>query len=257
MIIRSLRSLLRRAGLDLRRYHPSSSHHCAWRLLLRGLKIDLIFDVGANAGQFGEEALGAGFTGSLVSFEPLAAPHAVLAGKASSHPRWTVHPRAAVGAAAGELTIHVAANSVSSSALPILQSHLDAAAGSQTVGTEVVAVVRLDDVAPAYFGSSRAAMLKIDTQGFEWQVLDGAMKTLDAVAAVQLELSLVPLYEGQRLWRDYVDRMERLGFQLYYAYPAFTDEQTGQTFQWDGMFVRKSLLQAGPSSSANAMKPVQ
>ena len=254
MITRKLRSLLRRAGFDVRRYHPSSSQHSALHLLLRWLQIDLVFDVGANTGQTGEELFGSGFAGRVVSFEPLAAAHAALGRKAALHTRWTAHPRAAVGAAPGEVTIHVAANSVSSSILPMLQSHLDAAAGSHTVGSEAVSVIRLDDVAAGYLQDSNAAMLKIDTQGFEWEVLDGAAQTLENVVAVQLELSLVPLYGGQRLWRDYVDRMERLGFQLYFAYPAFTDIHTGQTLQWDGMFVRKSLLKS-TSSTATAASP--
>ena len=253
MINLSLRNLLRRTGLDLRRYHPSTSHHCALHLLLRWLQIDLVFDVGANTGQTGEELFGSRFAGRVVSFEPLAAAHAELTRKAALHPRWAAHPRAAVGAAPGEVTIHVAANSVSSSVLPMLQSHLDAAAGSQTVGSEAVSVIRLDDVAAGYLQGSNAAMLKIDTQGFEWEVLDGAMQTLGKLAAVQLELSLVPLYGGQRLWRDYVDRMERLDFQLYFAYPAFADTHTGQTLQWDGMFVRKSLLKASSPATAMAM----
>ena len=250
MITLRLRSLLRRAGFDVRRYHPSSSQHCAVQLLLRRLQIDLVLDVGANTGQTGEELFGSGFTGRVVSFEPLAAAHAELVRKAALQPRWTAHPRAAVGAAPGEVTINVAANSVSSSVLPMLQSHLDAAAGSETVGSEAVSVIRLDDVAAGYLQGSKAAMLKIDTQGFEWEVLDGAVQTLGKVAAVQLELSLVPLYGGQRLWRDYVDRMERLDFQLYFAYPAFTDTHTGQTLQWDAMFVRKSLLDVAAPAAA-------
>lgn len=237
-----LRRLLRKTGFDLRRYHPSSSQHCAMHLLLNSLQIDLIFDVGANTGQTGESFFEAGFAGRMVSFEPLAAAHAELVRKAALYPLWTAHPRAALGTAPGEVTIHVAANSVSSSVLPMLQSHVAAAAGSQTVGSEVAPVVRLDDVAAGYFRGSNAAMLKVDTQGFEWDVLDGATETLGKVAAVQLELSLVPLYGGQRLWRDYVDRMERLGFQFYFAYPAFTDENTGQTLQWDATFVRKPQL---------------
>ena len=99
----------------------------------------------------------------------------------------------------------MAANSISSSVLPMLQSHVDAAAGSQTIGTEVVAVIRLDDVTAGYLRGAKAVLLKVDTQGFEWDVLDGAVETLGKVAAVQLELSLLPLYGGQRLWRDYVD----------------------------------------------------
>ena len=227
------------------------------QLLLRRLRIDLVFDVGANTGQTGEELFGSGFAGRVVSFEPLAAAHAELVRKAMKNPRWAVHPRAAIGASPGEVTLHVAANSVSSSVLPILQSHLDAAAGSQTIDTEVVAVVPLDAVAGGYLHGAKAALLKVDTQGFEWEVLDGAAKALREVAAVQLELSLLPLYAGQRLWCDYVDRMDGLGFQLYFAYPAFTDTHTGQTLQWDGMFVRKSLIAALSPAPATKLKPAQ
>lgn len=257
MISRALRGLLRRAGFDLRRYHPSSSQHCAMQLLLRRLQIDLIFDVGANTGQTAEELYGSSFEGRVVSFEPLAAAHAELVHKTMKYPRWTVHSRAAIGAAPGEVTIHVAANSVSSSVLPMLQSHLDAAAGSQTIGTEEVAVVRLDDVVGVYLQGAKAAMLKVDTQGFEWDVLDGAALTLAKVAAVQLELSLVPLYGGQRLWRDYVDRMDAVGFQLYFAYPAFTNERTGQTLQWDGVFVRKSILEDWSHTTSKHLSPAR
>jgi FkbM family methyltransferase len=237
-------------GLDLRRYHPSNSQHCALHLLLRHLQIDLVLDVGANTGQTGEELFGSGFSGKVVSFEPLAAAHAELTHKAARQPRWTAHARTAIGASIGEVTIHVAANSVSSSVLPMLQSHLDAAAGSHTVASEMVPVIRLDDVAPSYLEGSKAALLKVDTQGFEWDVLDGAAQTLGCLSAVQLELSLVPLYGGQRLWRDYVERMEMLDFQLFFAYPAFSNVRTGQTLQWDGMFVRKSLLKSSSRSAS-------
>jgi FkbM family methyltransferase len=242
VITSRVRRLLRRSGFDVRRYHPSNSQHCALHLLLQQQRIDLFFDVGANTGQTGEELFGSGFAGRVVSFEPLKAAHVQLVRKAASQPRWTVHPRVALGAADGEVVIYVAANSVSSSVLPMLQSHLDAAAGSHTVDSETVPVIRLDDVAGAYLRGSKAAMMKVDTQGFEWEVLDGASETLGRVSAVQLELSLLPLYEGQRLWREYMDRMEALEFQLFFAYPAFTDERTGQTLQWDATFVRKSLL---------------
>jgi FkbM family methyltransferase len=242
VITSALRRLVRWAGFDLRYYHPVSSQHSALQLLLRSLQIDLIFDVGANTGQTAVDLFGSGFCGRIISFEPLATAHAELARKAALHPRWTAHPRAALGATPGEVKINVAANSVSSSVLPMLQSHLDAAANSQTVGSESAPVIALDDVAPAYLKGSRAAMLKVDTQGFEWEVLDGAAQTLKNVVAVQLELSLVPLYSGQRLWREYVDRMERLDFQLYFLYPAFADVRTGQTLQWDATFVRRSRL---------------
>ena len=242
MVKNAILNLIRRTGLEVRRYHPNNSQHCATQRMLRHLGITLVLDVGANTGQYGEELLAAGYAGRLVSFEPLSSAHAALTKRASTHARWAVHPRAAIGAEPGQAMINVAGNSVSSSLLVTLGSHVDAAPESQTIGIESVPLIRLDDVLPQYLTVTDRLLLKVDTQGYEWEVLDGAGDSLDSAAAVQLELSLLPLYAGQRLWRDYVERLESSGFQLYFAYPAFTNPDTGQSLQWDAMFVRRALL---------------
>jgi len=239
MIKHFIKNLIRRTGLELHRYTPHNSQHCATQAMLNSLGIDVVFDVGANAGQYGEELFASNFKGRVISFEPLSIAHAKLAHRAESNPNWVVHPRTALGADTGQILINVSANSVSSSILPMLQSHIEAAPESTYTSTEAVPLIRLDDVARQYANNARAMLLKIDTQGFEWQVLDGAPALLKRVSAVQLELSLVPMYQGQRLWRDYVDRLERESFQLYFAYPAFTNSTNGQTLQWDAMFVRR------------------
>lgn len=239
-------NFLRGRGLELRRYHPNNSQHSALHTMLRQFQVNLVLDVGANVGQFAEELLETGYTGRIVSFEPLAAAHASLSERAKAHERWSVHPRAAVGAESGHVTMHVSENSVSSSVLQPLARHVDAAPESRNIGVEQVPLIRLDDVAPSYESGAHATLLKIDTQGFEWSVLDGASALLQRVTALQLELSLVPLYEGQRLWRDYVDRLDAIGFALFFAYPAFTDTRTGQTLQWDAMFLRKTDLGLAP-----------
>jgi FkbM family methyltransferase len=239
MLKNALMNLIRRFGLEVRRYHPNNSEHSATHLLLRHLHVDLVLDVGANEGQYAESLVQGGYRGQVLSFEPLSRAHASLTARAARYARWAVHPRVAVGDRPGVATIHVAGNSVSSSLLPTLNAHLAAAPESAPVGEEAVDVVRLDDAAGPYLDSARAALLKVDTQGFEWQVLDGAPRVLQAAVAVQLELSLVQLYENQKLWLEYLHRLSALHFDLYFAYPAFTDARTGQTLQWDAMFVRR------------------
>ncbi len=81
-------------------------------------------------------------------------------------------------------------------------------------------------------------MLKIDTQGYEWQVLDGAVATLPRITAVLIEMSLVPLYEGQHLWLEIIARLEAMGFKTWSLQPGFVDPSTGRTLQVDGMFCR-------------------
>ena len=239
MLKNALLNLFRRCGVEVRRYHPNNSEHCATQLLLRYLRVDLVLDVGANEGQYAASLLDGGYRGQILSFEPLSRAHATLTARAAGYARWAVLRRAAIGDHPGVATIHVAGNSVSSSFLSTLEAHLAAAPESATVGEEEVDMVCLDDAAAPYLNAATAILLKVDTQGFEWQVLDGASQVLQAAVAVQLELSLVPLYEHQRLWLDYVRRLSELQFDLYFAYPAFTDERTGQTLQLDAMFVRR------------------
>lgn len=103
-------------------------------------------------------------------------------------------------------------------------------------------IARLDSVANHYLTPESNLFIKIDTQGFEWQVLDGASEILQQARGVLCELSLVPLYDTQRLWRDIVDRLETEGFMLWALQKGFTDPRTGQSLQMDGIFLRRDLL---------------
>ena len=191
---------LRRAGWDLHRYVPTASPDAQLARVLSAFGIDLVLDVGANTGQYGALLRELGYRGRIMSFEPLGAAHDALSARAAPDPLWNVAPRGAVGDRDGEIVINVAGNSASSSVLPMLAAHSDAAPHSQYVGTEPVALRRLDGLVGDVLPQARSSLLKIDTQGFEAAVLAGAPQTLAAASAVQLELSLVPLYEGQALY---------------------------------------------------------
>jgi FkbM family methyltransferase len=84
------------------------------------------------------------------------------------------YPRCALGDHNGEVEINIAGNSEISSILPMLESHRSAAPESAYQGKEIVLIQTLDAVAGEYLKDARAHFLTIDTQGFEWQVLDGA-----------------------------------------------------------------------------------
>jgi FkbM family methyltransferase len=212
---------------------------------LEHCKIDLVFDVGANDGQYATELRAHGYGGRIVSFEPQASAHARLANAASGNPGWTVAPRMALGDTEGEITIHVAGNSLSSSILDMLPEHVHAAPGSAYVGSEIVALKRLDGVAGEYLENARRVLLKIDTQGYEDRVLTGARGVLQSVIAIQTELSLVPLYSGQPLFDEMRSRIEAMGFVLFAVLPGYVHEQTGQTLQIDGFFIRRELTSGG------------
>lgn len=235
----NIKRLINLAGFDLHRLTPSSNP--AFQLLkaLNRFEIDLVMDVGANAGQFALRLRSVGYKGNLVSFEPLSAAHTVLSEAAGRDPKWHVPPRCALGDYDGEIGINVAGNSVSSSVLPMMETHISAAKGAAYVGTEKVPLRRLDSMAPVYLTNARRSFLKIDTQGFEWQVLDGASRSLPMIHGILCELSLVPLYVGQRLWMDIIDRLKTEGFTLWSIQKGFTDPHDGRTLQVDAIFFRE------------------
>jgi len=237
----SLKSLarfsLRRFGFDIHRYSPTtgtSPLNCS----LQRFGIDFVLDVGANQGQFASEIRRCGYAGNIVSFEPLSDAHEKLMHASSTDDNWEVFPRCAVGDRNGEVEINIAGNSLSSSILPMLESHRVAAPDSIYLGRETAPINSLDSVVMPYLKKSKAPFLKIDTQGFEWQVLDGARNSLSRLRGILIELSLVPLYEGQHMWLEIVARLEAEGFILWTFEPVFSDPRDGRTLQVDGVFYR-------------------
>lgn len=244
--LRLLRGLLNRAGFDVQRLTVHGSRDVHLIRVLDHFGIDLVLDVGANAGQYGAGLCRFGYRGQIVSFEPLEHAHRELERAAAASKHWRVAPRMALGAEDAEIDIHVAGNSVSSSILAMLPTHVRAAPGSAYVRSEKVRVRRLDAVAREYLDGCRRVLLKIDTQGYEDHVLTGAAGILDRIAAVQVELSLVPLYAGQRLMDEMRARIESAGFELFAIFPGYVDESSGRTLQLDGLFVRRALLGGDP-----------
>jgi hypothetical protein len=122
----------------------------------------------------------------------------------------------------------------------MLDAHLQNAPNSAYVRSELVKLYKLDTIAPRFIDDAcKAIFLKVDVQGYEAQVIAGAACTLPSIKGVQLELSLVPLYEGEPLYRNMLERMDQLGYDLYAVIPGFTDENSGRLMQMDGIFIRK------------------
>jgi FkbM family methyltransferase len=196
-----------------------------------------VLDVGANAGQFGKLLRQSRFRGRIHSVEPLRAAYQLLEATAAGDPLWTVQ-RAAVSARVGTLTMNVSGNSVSSSVLAMLDTHTSAAPGAQYVAQEEVPATTVDEIVAAHGIEPERSLLKIDVQGYEREVLDGAAKTLSTFRGVRTEMSLVPLYEGQALMTEILDILQRGGFELWFVEPGFSDPSTRRLLQLDGVFFR-------------------
>lgn len=234
----SIKQVLHAMGIEAHRFNPATSPLARLMAALHTFDIDLVIDIGANDGQFAKELRAGGYSGRIVSFEPLTTAHRRLLQASKNDSAWQVHSRCAVGDHLGEIELNISGNSVSSSILPMLTAHSNASPTSTYLGRETAPLTTVDNAVLPYFEGAKAPFLKIDTQGYEWYVLDGALATLPKVRGIQVELSLVPLYEGQHLWRECIERLEAAGFVLWALQPVFIDPANGRTLQWDGLFFR-------------------
>jgi FkbM family methyltransferase len=235
---RSLRKLLWSFGYDLAKFTPTAHPLARKRQMLEAYEIDTVLDVGANAGQFARQLRrDLGYRQRILSFEPLSGAFARLRTHAQGDPAWQVF-NFALGDVEERREINVAANSQSSSLLGMLPRHESAAPEARVIGREAIEIRTLDSLFGELCREARHVYLKIDTQGYESKVLKGAEKSLAGIGTVQLEMSLVPLYDGELLLNEMCALLSGKGYTLVALDNGFSDPASGQLLQVDGVFRR-------------------
>lgn len=226
-------SILRKAGLDLRRYRPASQRRIA---LMTASGVRTVLDVGANTGQFGMELRHSGFDEDIISFEPLDEAYRELLDITSGDDKWQCR-QLAISDQPGPGTLHVAGNSASSSLLVMGDAHNEAMPEARVVGVQDVTLCRLDAV-DGLRSVPDPLMLKLDVQGHEAAALDGAKGILDRIVLIEAELSVCELYEGAPLMLEMLTSLAGRGFDLVALEPGFYDRRDGRYLQFDGLFRR-------------------
>ncbi len=220
----TVRDLLRGRGYDIVRFTRMQ--------LIEHQRIGVVLDVGANTGQFAKQIQRLGYRGRIVSFEPVAAAAALLQASAAKNPLWEVH-QLALGDVDQTVSMNVSKNLVSSSILQQRPALGDADPTSRFFGTEIVKVATLDGLFDDLVREGERVLLKIDTQGYERQVLQGAESTLPRIVGLHLEVSLIELYEGEFLLLEAMQFLEQLGYHLASLEPSLPDPSSGQLLQVD------------------------
>jgi FkbM family methyltransferase len=233
-----IRNTANRFGLDIKRYNKSDTEFGNLCKMLTQSHIDQVIDVGANTGQFAQELRAHGYTGEIISFEPTSDAWNVLIENSKNDTKWRVAHRCAVGNIDGKSEINISSNSVSSSLLEMDKQHLDAAPDSFYLAKETVELCTLDTHFRNNGSLSKASFLKIDTQGYEINVLQGAASILPHVKGIQIELSLVKLYEGQMTYKNLIELLESDGYEIWSVIPGFINKSTGRMLQFDAIFFK-------------------
>lgn len=233
MLKEPIRKCLERAGYDLVPLSRNETSRLQRLLLLH--EIQTVIDVGANQGQYARRMRVLGFTGQLLSFEPGTAAFRRLERHCALDAKWSAI-RMALGCSEGSIDLNVSRNSVSSSLLKVGERHLAAAPESRIRSIERVPIRRLDDVVGKVPGP---VWLKIDAQGYELEVLRGADKTMRRSVILQLEVSLVPLYEGQASLLQVLEFLAE-DYVVIDILEGFRSRASQELLQCDVLAVRKT-----------------
>ena len=200
--------------INLEKFIKKKQHKVFEGKLTFGLQnnnIQLFIDVGAN---FGQSALGIiewGYTNEIISIEPVKECHDYLIKKSTKYNNWKILERMAVGDKDGEAEINVSkATDLSSILKPteLLKNSFDTV---ESHHKEKIPIRRLDtlfniqDIPDSTF-------IKIDTQGYDYNVLLGAEKIISKVKGIQIEASLLPLYQNEKNYYDILTFLKDLGF---------------------------------------------
>lgn len=234
------KKLLRKFGVDVTGYHPHFNPRSRREYLFDKHRINLVLDVGANVGQYGAALRRNGYRGRTVSYEPSRESFQELQKLCRGDSSWEcVH--AGLGAAEGVAALNVAPDSQYNSILEINAEHAPGLPSLHFDSSEQIKLTTLNLEVEKHCRESDSLFVKIDTQGYERQVLAGANLCWERIRGIQMEMSLKPLYEGEMLYAEAVGCLEEHGYKLVLIEFCAADNRTDELLQVDGTFFRSKI----------------
>jgi FkbM family methyltransferase len=229
----------RTVGYHIGKFPPRDSLQYLLQELLQRFEINCVLDVGAHDGEYAHSLREVGYKGRIVSFEPVKATFERLSAGFAGDPNWRGF-NLALGAKDGELTMNLHPDSQFNSFLPV--SSYGAERFKQYLGTEkeVVPIRRLDDLFEECVSGlpNPSVYLKIDTQGYDMEVIEGGKGCLGRVKGLQSELSVKPVYEGSPSFTTALTRLTELGFEPAGMFSINRDSNGLSVVEFDCVMVR-------------------
>ena len=200
--------------------------------------IDCFLDIGAFQGDFAKNLILSGFKGQIISFEPVSENHNKLESKAQKFKNWEVYKRIGLGDKREVLKINVSENLQSSSFLNNNTSHVKLLNESKYKYSEDCEIILLDDLYDKLYSTYKNIFIKIDAQGFEKKIINGAPKIINMCKGIICEVNNEILYENDIHWKEMIKIFEDQNFKLHSIRDAYTDTKSGKTIQFDVIFVK-------------------
>ncbi len=208
-------------------------------LILERQGVDLFLDIGANMGQTARSLREGGYGGRIVSVEPVGACHDALLQASAGDPLWEIAERCAIGESEGSVEIIVSEASDLSSLSAPTRNLTTALPKARETGREETPLRRIDRLLRGDIAAASRPFLKIDTQGQDMAALKSAEGVIDKLRGIQIEMSLLPLYEGETLYLDILKHLDARGFTPHMLVERSFSDSLARQLQLDGIFIRE------------------
>lgn len=242
---RSKRKFIAKTGIffTLKKLSASTSDDLALVKILNNFHFDKVLDVGANIGQFAESLLDFGYKGKIVSFEPTSVVYPTLVKKSQKYSNWQIAEKMAIGNTDGEIEMNISEDPLFNSVKEINSEYTNYNKASGKKSIEKVRIAKMDSIWDEYVEKQERVFLKIDTQGFEKEVLEGASNILAKVSGIKIEMPLQPIYDNVE-W-DIFELMQFFkskGFTCVGISKVAVNQKSGVVHEVDGVFIKAKLL---------------
>lgn len=203
--------------------------------------INCVLDVGANHGEYALQLRDEGFSGHIVSFEPISKDFSRLMERSANDPRWIAQHLALGSEARKGVFNYFQGSTLSSSFEPTEYGLRQFGETFRMQGQEIADYRRLDDVIDEYTAhiTHPKVFLKIDTQGDDLRVLHGADRVLPRLYGIQCEMPIKHFYKDAPTDRQIRDYLEEKGYDIAAMFPLKTNAYLSLD-EYDCVFVRRS-----------------
>lgn len=247
------RKILNQSGFEIvyRGYNSEVQDLCATNYakqshlshLLKHLNINCVFDIGANKGQYVQDLRDFGYDGHIISFEPVLEAYSILENLASNDPKWHTY-NFGLGSENRTDEINLFEESQLNSFLSLTDQGRELAKQyapeltGNNIKKEVVEIRKLDSIYDGILkdnniGNNCKLFIKIDTQGFDLEVINGGRNTLKKAIGLQSEISFIPIYDGTPSYIDSLQLFESLGFQVTNLFSVTRNKKSLATVEFD------------------------
>jgi FkbM family methyltransferase len=209
--------------------------------LFESKKINCVLDVGGNKGQYRDFLrYHVGYKGLIITFEPVESNFKICQERSQSDENWIVL-KYALGNRDEKKEINIMKTDQFTSFLkPSIKNTKDFEHLNQVKGVENVEVRQLDTIWEDLKINDFIIYLKMDTQGYDIEVVKGVRNHIDRICALQTEASVISIYDDMYSLFDSTKYLNSQEFDISGMFPVCFDSK-GRVAEFDVIMINRNL----------------